>query len=341
MTDITFKCVKCGEEVGANAADAGKEGECPTCKASMIIPSLPRNSAKPPVLPQTPPPVPKRTPMRPAVPQAQARASSIITAGWICFGVAIAISPLIITVPLCVALFGAAAILSVIAIVKGRTGAGIGLLISSLVVPPMLFFVIFTAAVASIFSAATGSVLKPPPVRQAAVIVPPAQESIRQVLPLGQFLSQMEESARPYRDAQTSVRKEEARRIALGTAQRLLDRTELTFSAVVSDVQVIRDGVARISFKSPDLASATFPASGALWVSSTSYLDLSLSRDQALAITPGTGMSIAGRAVFSEAIGQTPAFLTLQLSRDMKPLGMVYLPTVRCQLVQATPTKRP
>jgi hypothetical protein len=37
---MTFKCPKCSALITADPADAGREGECPTCGVAMLIPHL-------------------------------------------------------------------------------------------------------------------------------------------------------------------------------------------------------------------------------------------------------------------------------------------------------------
>lgn len=66
MTDINFKCAKCGEIIKADDRDVGKQGVCPACGDNVSIPG-PGSSAAP-----APSPSPVTVPLAPAAPAAPA-----------------------------------------------------------------------------------------------------------------------------------------------------------------------------------------------------------------------------------------------------------------------------
>lgn len=351
MTVVEFECPKCGEQIKADLKDAGQSGNCPACNAVIEVPSTVRDVSRPPALPRMPPPLPRPSVAPPLGTKVQQAATikSLITAGWICFGVGIGIAPLIITAPLCGALFFASMILGIVLIAKGRTAAGIGLLVSSIAAPPLLFLGLFAAIVSSVFGPASRGFPGIPAPAQPAATVTQELLPVRQSVQLRQFLMQLESVARPYRDAQTSVRRDEARREIHAATQRLLDRTELTFSAVVTDVQVPREGAARILFKSDDIDNSVFWSRDVVSVTRLmSHIDLNMPRNQALAITPGTGLAISGRAVFLTSANGAPAnppnqaqqLVAITFARDSQPLGRICLQNIQCRTVQSQPKGR-
>ena len=59
MTDINFKCAKCGEIIKAADRDVGKQGSCPACGGTVIIPGgdspgAPAALSQPLVVPSSP-----------------------------------------------------------------------------------------------------------------------------------------------------------------------------------------------------------------------------------------------------------------------------------------------
>ena len=125
---IDFQCPKCTEVLKGELKDAGGETVCPACGAPVQVPSRSSNSPPPPLPPLT---RVSRPVVLPSIAEERRQAHRLLVAGWICFGVGMLFLPVLLIFHVSVPLFIGAIVLSIIAMTKGRAGAGLALLLCS------------------------------------------------------------------------------------------------------------------------------------------------------------------------------------------------------------------
>ena len=176
----------------------------------------------------------------------------------------------LIVVPIYAALFVSAFVLGIVALTKGRIGHGIGLIMASVIVPVVLAAVVATFALGTVAlelnrPPASRSASKPiktgPPVasgRQAKPKISSAN-ALKQTstpsrqLRLGDCLTQLESYGSSYKRASTSAQKEAVRARAIEAAKSMFANSIMTVSATLADVQIPKDGVAKITYKNLDM----------------------------------------------------------------------------------------
>lgn len=327
MPEITFKCSKCGELMKSAASDAGQEGECPTCGQSIIVPG------------KLPPPMPPKKPeVSGQPPRPVARSSGVdgvVAAGWICWGVGIALLIVLIIIPVYVPLFIASFILGIIAITRRRTGQGIALILVSILVPPILAIIV-AATVAGAAIKSLGVSPKPPQMPVAtppASIAPPPAVQELQDISLEQFLVGLDAQAKGVRSADTTARKDALRNAARDWCKTTLAGKRCTFSSQITDVRVPRDGAVEICFALPSLGSYSDEKSHALYLTFNGKVTLAMSSADAVKIGKNNRIAVSGETEFISGSGDIlkdslwgkDGLLTVTILGDMSRLGSIQL----------------
>lgn len=140
-SQLTFACPQCGKPIKADPAAAGRQGECPHCNNSVTVP-VPQSTQ---VVPTATIP-PRRPPKLPVV------ATGGLLAGWICLGIGAILMAVLVLVPVYVPLFIGSFVLGFIALTRGRTVAGLALLLCSIIVPVVIAIVGVAIAGTILFS---------------------------------------------------------------------------------------------------------------------------------------------------------------------------------------------
>lgn len=322
---MTLKCPACSAVIQADDAYAGLEGECPTCGADIHIPRLAPAPIQPP--PSIPPPTsPPKTP-KPT--------DSLLHAGWICFGIGAAIMPFLLIVPIWGPLFGAACLLAIIAMVKGRVGAGLSLLLCTLIAPFIIAGLVLLMGLGAAAAIATSLPSLHPP--QTKSVTNPTTTTIpTETLPIDTLFTEMNIYGQKYKEAQTSVRKEEIIKQAQARVTELYRNRALIFRAVIRDVQAPKPGTTRLEYRmvTPNAQNAHSIVS----ISTTGHVDLKLSRENALKLVPGQTIQITASVVFSRpSIFSTSSATPINISLDFNQIGQLKLQTYRCSIVPANP----
>jgi DNA-directed RNA polymerase subunit RPC12/RpoP len=334
---MTFKCPKCSALITADPADAGREGECPTCGVAMLIPRLELSPTPPPLV--APSPAPFAVP-HPQLPQQPKPVDTLIRAGWICFGIGAGIMPFLLIVPIWSPLFTASFIIGIIVMVKGRQGAGLALLLSSIVVPFAIAGTVILLGIGAMAGMAEAMLPKAHP-RQLRTVARPTPLPIpAETITLDSFLSQMATCAQEIKDAETTVRRDEIMKQAQDRAAQLCQNHALTFRAVIKDVSTPQPGVTRLEYR---MTAPTAPiGSPRLEVDTAGHVDLNLTRDKALKLVPGQTIQITGAVrLASDSTPFTGSQHALQIGLRLPSapytFGRLVLPSYRCTIVPSTP----
>jgi len=126
---------------------------------------------------------------------------------------------------------------------------------------------------------------------------PSAQQELKS-LNIAAFLAEMESFAKTYRKAKTTAQKQDIRAKAQARAAELIKGKALTLKGVVKDVRITGRGHAEIRYGNVDLGGFKQEKPPALQVTVSSEVVMKMSREQALAITPGSLMEFSGTATF-------------------------------------------
>lgn len=335
MSEITFKCGKCGELIKSAESDAGQEGECPTCGQTIIVPG------------RLPPPMPPREPEASGQPPRKVVRSSgvdgVVAAGWMCWGIGIALLIVLIIIPVYVPLFIASFILGIIAITRRRTGQGIALIFVSILVPPILAAIIL-AAVAGTAIKSLGLPMKPPQKQVAtspAKMVPAPAGIELQDISLEQFLVGLDAQAKAVRSADTTARKDALRSTARDWCKAELANKRWTFTSQITDVRVPRDGAVEIHFAMPSLGAYSDEKNHAIHLNFNGKVTIAMSRNDAVKIGKSNRLAVSGETEFIRGSGDflkdslliKEGFLTVTILGEMNRLGAVSVKNAKYRIL--------
>lgn len=321
---MTLKCPVCSAVIQSDDAYASLEGECPTCGADIHIPHLAPAPIHPPSIP--PPAPPPKTP-KPD--------DNLLRAGWICFGIGAGIMPFLLIVPIWGPLFGAACLLAIIAIVKGRVGAGLSLLLCTLIAPFIIAGLVLLMGLGVAAGIATSLPSVSPP--QTRNVTDPATTPIpTETLALETFLTEMNIYGQKYKEAQTSVRKDEIKKQAQARAADLYRNRALIFRAVIKDVQVPKPGTTRLEYRM--VTPNTQNSHPLVSISTFGHIELNLSRENALRLVPGQTIQIVASVVFTQSsLFFISSASSIDINIEYASIGCLMLQTYRCSIVPANP----
>lgn len=331
---MTFVCPKCRQTIQADPNQIGLKGKCPFCNTEIMIPAPTR---------------PLNLPLRLAKDKP---AKKQVRAGWICFGIGAVLALLIVTLPLCAPLFIAAAVLGIIAMANGRVGAGLALLLCSLLIMPLIAIMVAVTAVGTAFTAIApalaplGSMGRLPlsanPPQKQVSAKPTVTVPVRPAAPItaSDLLTALEGYGAAYAAAETTIQREQITQAAKVKAQEFLQNRDMILTGVIRDVRMPSEGTAQIQFERLDLGAYAQLKEQHLQVMVPGRVDLQMKREEALSLSPGLTIQMSGRPLFAssgnifiDGIAQSSALLTVTIRGDFHAVGMLRLENMRCRIV--------
>jgi DNA-directed RNA polymerase subunit RPC12/RpoP len=148
MSEINFKCPQCHQSIEAPSDMSGERVECPSCSAAIKVPFPQTNGGKRIVVKKRAPVKRRPSEFNHSLDQARRNATAASTrrapppkkdsgpvgAGWVCFLLGIVLAFVPYGILLCGPLFLVSLILAIVILAKGNVGAGLVLLLLSILV---------------------------------------------------------------------------------------------------------------------------------------------------------------------------------------------------------------
>jgi hypothetical protein len=154
------------------------------------------------------------------------------------------------------------------------------------------------------------------------------------------LLKALEPLAGGFKEAKTSVQKNEIRNRVREKAAEISKQEKMTIGAVIKDVRVTRIDMADLTFGDVNTGSYFSITNQSLGILVPGTLKIRISRENALKIQPGQAIQFSGRPVFSVSMGDilsgpfahASKIFSITIKGDTQPLGMLSLADVQWKI---------